>query len=108
MNKSTNVGLQLMLLQLREPLKIFVQFRFLSLCICFSDSSYGHCSSLCFDFLQNGAPSSLMPGSNKPLRGEKNTLWEGGVRGAAFIWGSMLEKKEYTNTEYDIFIYLSI
>ncbi|KAJ8969203.1 hypothetical protein NQ314_001874 [Rhamnusium bicolor] len=43
----------------------------------------------------NGGPAAgfnLNAASNYPLRGVKNTLWEGGVRGAALIWSPLIEQ----------------
>lgn len=44
----------------------------------------------------NGGPAegfNLNAASNWPLRGVKNTLWEGGVRGAALLFSPMLANK---------------
>ena len=35
--------------------------------------------------------------SNWPLRGNKATVFEGGVRGVSFVWGKMLQKSNYDN-----------
>lgn len=43
----------------------------------------------------NGGPAegfNLNAASNFPLRGVKNTLWEGGVRGAALFWSPLIKK----------------
>ncbi|XP_077289818.1 arylsulfatase B-like [Arctopsyche grandis] len=45
----------------------------------------------------NGGPAegfNLNAASNWPLKGVKNTLWEGGVRGAALVWSPFLEKRQ--------------
>lgn len=50
----------------------------------------------------NGGPAegfNLNAASNWPLRGVKNTLWEGGVRGAALLWSPLLEKPSRVSTE---------
>lgn len=50
----------------------------------------------------NGGPAegfNLNAASNWPLRGVKNTLWEGGVRGAALIWSSFLKKQNRVSNQ---------
>lgn len=50
----------------------------------------------------NGGPAAgfnLNAASNFPLRGVKNTLWEGGVRGAAFIWSPLLTSNQVVSDQ---------
>ncbi|XP_026467504.1 arylsulfatase I-like [Ctenocephalides felis] len=45
----------------------------------------------------NGGPAAgfnINAASNWPLRGVKNTLFEGGVRGAGLIWSPLIQKKQ--------------
>lgn len=50
----------------------------------------------------NGGPAAgfnINAASNWPLKGVKNTLWEGGVRGAGFIWSPLIDNRQQVSNE---------
>lgn len=48
----------------------------------------------------NGAPlNNEGTTSNYPLRGGKASFWEGGMKGAAFVWSNLLNKTAYENNK---------
>ena len=52
------------------------------------------------NYIQNGGPI-YATANNLPLRGDKGSLWEGGTKGAAFVYSeTLLKKSKYENTEY--------
>uniref|UniRef100_A0A182K373 Sulfatase N-terminal domain-containing protein n=1 Tax=Anopheles christyi TaxID=43041 RepID=A0A182K373_9DIPT len=54
-------------------------------------------------YADNGAPTLGIhsnSGSNYPLRGQKESPWEGGVRGAALIWSSLLPRKGVVSNQW--------
>ncbi|KAF7285683.1 hypothetical protein GWI33_010178 [Rhynchophorus ferrugineus] len=51
----------------------------------------------------NGGPAAgfnLNAASNYPLRGVKNTLFEGGVRGAGLVWSPLIEKPSRVSNQF--------
>ncbi|XP_030767235.1 arylsulfatase I [Sitophilus oryzae] len=51
----------------------------------------------------NGGPAAgfnLNAASNYPLKGVKNTLWEGGVRGAGLVWSPLIKKPSRVSTQF--------
>uniref|UniRef100_A0A8D8FBE7 Arylsulfatase I n=2 Tax=Culex pipiens TaxID=7175 RepID=A0A8D8FBE7_CULPI len=51
----------------------------------------------------NGAPSFGLhsnSGSNFPLRGQKNSPWEGATRNVAAIWSPLLEERQRVSNQY--------
>ena len=50
-------------------------------------------------FTTDNGGQTIEGGYNWPLRGSKNTVFEGGVRGTGFVWGSKLPKLNYDNEQ---------
>ena len=50
-------------------------------------------------FASDNGGEAFLGGNNYPLRGMKNTLWEGGTKSVSFIYSKMLKNKGTTNDE---------
>ncbi|KAL3843147.1 hypothetical protein ACJMK2_021099 [Sinanodonta woodiana] len=60
----------------------------------------GFMDNLLLVFTSDNGGNFQYGANNLPLRGNKNTLWEGGTKGAAFVYSeTLLKKTNYENTE---------